>query len=118
MKLGRKQQSNQSKPEKYWKPAADKMMEYNRSIFEVLWGKEEQRHKNIVEVEKVWTENSEVPSTPDNLGKIKHAEKQNEEQANAENRGPLEHVEPRTPDSTDEMELQTLGHHQPNIPPL
>ena len=45
MKLGKKIDNRQSKPKKYWKPDEGRMSEYNKSIFETLWQKDEQIRK-------------------------------------------------------------------------
>ena len=45
----KKQQSGRCKPKKDWKPDTERMAEYNRRIFELLWDEEEQKTQNIKE---------------------------------------------------------------------
>ena len=75
MKQSKKQRSDRCKPEKYWKPDADRMADYNRRIFELLWDKEEQKRKYVKErcgeSEESKNKNEvglETPCTPDNKG--------------------------------------------------
>ena len=113
----RKQQDKQCRPKKYWKPDVERMKEYNRRIFEILWSKEEQRRKDMENSKDEGAENLATPSTPDCTGNKQRSVSSNGGNEEADNWGPFAHVDPRTPEtasmqgSSKDLDTTSRAHH-------